>query len=102
MATQQPSLPPDTTAEEDRTLAGQRRVNIIWEVTQAIIALVVTIGVTIVAVYSAFSQVEPIQFPTVLSNAFFLIIGFYFSRVNHQAIGGVGPKADAGQVYRGR
>jgi hypothetical protein len=33
------SLRADTTAEQDRKTAGQRNVNIIWELTQAFIAI---------------------------------------------------------------
>lgn len=36
------SVPPTTTAEEDLVTHGQRRVNLIWEVTQSIIAAGVT------------------------------------------------------------
>jgi hypothetical protein len=35
-----------------------------------------------------------------LVNAFFLIVGFYFSRTNHTAIGGIGSKPE--QRYEGR
>jgi len=73
--------------------AGQRRVNIIWEVTQASIAFMVTFAMIYCAVYKIMSQE--------LTNAFFLIVGFYFSRTNHQAIGGVGTKP-ASQKYEGR
>ena len=100
---QQP-LPPNTTLSQDKTLQGQRNVNIVWEVTQAAIALTITIGVVVVAVHNGLSGTESIQheFPAVLSNAFFLIVGFYFSRTNHQAIGGVGPKPNLNQEYEGR
>jgi hypothetical protein len=97
----QPSLPPTTTHEQDKTLAGQRKVNIIWEVTQATIAVLITLAVVIVGVYDALNQIV-VPAPPILSNAFFLIVGFYFSRTNHQAIGGVGPKSNEGQEYIGR
>lgn len=65
--------------------AGQRRVNLIWELTQASIAIGVT-GTTLwVASHSPATQ------EGLLSNAFFLVIGFYFGRTNHQRTGGVGP-----------
>lgn len=88
------SVSPTTTVQEDLTFAGQRRVNLIWEVTQSLIAL----GITTAVVYTAFTQ-RPDE---VLTNAFFLIIGFYFSRVNHNAIGGTGKKATDNQIYQGR
>jgi len=79
------SVKPDTTREEDRKTAGQRRINVIWETTQAIIAVTITLA----CIYTAATKIEA----TVLSNAFFLVIGFYFSRTNHQRVGGVGADA---------
>lgn len=78
------SLPPDTTEEQDTVTAGQRRINIIWELTQAMIALEVTAALIFVSV----KGIEGEE----LKNAFFLIIGFYFSRTNHTNVGGVGRK----------
>lgn len=97
---QQP-LAPTTTEQEDITTAGQRRVNIIWEVTQAVIALVIVVGNVAVAVYSGFRGTAA-EFPSILSNSLFLVIGFYFSRTNHQAIGGIGRKGNESQTYHGR
>lgn len=71
-----------TTAEEDRHTAGQRNINLIWEVTQAVIAIAVVIANLVGAFYL------PDQNP-LLSNGFFLIIGFYFGRTNHARLGGV-------------
>jgi hypothetical protein len=34
----------------------------------------------------------PTEHPAILSSALFLILGFYYSRTNHAAIGGVGEK----------
>lgn len=90
----QPSLPPKTTIQEDLTVAGQRRINMIWEYTQAVVALLVTSAL----IYVSIMQIESAD----LKNAFFLIVGFYFSRTNHQAIGGIGNKANQRQVYQGR
>lgn len=93
MMPEQPPLPPKTTAQEDITLAGQRRINIIWEVTQAIIALFV-IGANMgMAIWG-----KPV--PESITNALFLIVGFYFSRTNHAAIGGTGAKRES--PYMGR
>lgn len=72
--------------ERSLVTAGQRRINIIWEITQALIAISVTIASLIVAATLAFFLL--------LSNAFFVIIGFYFGRTNHQRTGGVGVKDD--------
>jgi hypothetical protein len=91
------SVAPTTTTQEDLTTAGQRKVNLIWEYTQAIIASFVTLATVAVAVYIAVTTRE---FPQVLISAFFLIVGFYFSRTNHAAIGGTGAKPQ--QPYQGR
>lgn len=98
----QPAKPPTTTRQEDKTLEGQRRVNIIWEITQAIIAIVITFAVVVVGVHVGFSSNSTTPIPTILSNAFFLIVGFYFSRTNHSAIGGTGRKANEDEKYEGR
>jgi len=70
-------------------VAGQRRVNIIWEVTQAVIAILVTSSTLFVASSLAFRQSGDTTI-NLLSNAFFLVVGFYFSRTNHTRTGGVG------------
>jgi hypothetical protein len=88
------SIPPTTTAEEDIVTAGQRRVNLIWELTQALVALIIALALV-------YCEIQNIQSPTI-QNGFFLIVGFYFSRTNHQAIGGTGRKANEDQIYRGR
>lgn len=87
------SLPPDTTAEEDITTAGQRRVNLIWEFTQATIAILITMAM----IYSEIKNLDSVA----IRMGFSLIVGFYFSRTNHQAIGGIGKKPGFDQ-YRGR
>lgn len=73
-----------TTAEEDKHSASQRRVNLIWEYTQAAIALQVVVASLTGAFYFGRETVPPL-----LTNAFFLIVGFYFGRTNHQRVGGV-------------
>lgn len=85
-------LAPRTTTQEDLTTQGQRRINLIWEITQACIAILITAAV----VWCAINKIESV----VLTNAFFLIVGFYFSRTNHAAIGGVGWKPSV--PYEGR
>jgi hypothetical protein len=82
------SSAPTTTAEQDRKTASQRRVNIIWEITQATIA----IAVTGAFVYAALNVI----ISETLTNAAFLIVGFYFGRTNHQRIGGVGGSDERG------
>jgi len=77
----QASLPPTTTHQEDEVTKGQRTINKIWEVTQALIA----ISITSAKIYTAIYQIESAD----LTNAFFLIVSMYFVRTNHQLIGGV-------------
>jgi hypothetical protein len=96
-----PPLTPTTTYQEDLVTAGQRRINLIWEYTQAIIAAMVVGANMIVGVYDgiASSKDKP-EYPVILSSSLFLIVGFYFSRTNHAAVGGVGPKLEG--KYTGR
>jgi len=95
-----PSLPAETTFQEDLTTAGQRKVNLIWEYTQAIIAIFVVGCTMIVGSWSAISGAGEARIPTILSVAFGMITGFYFSRTNHAAIGGIGRKPV--EPYQGR
>lgn len=74
-------LPATTTGEENLHSASQRRVNIIWEVTQAFVAT----SLTVAYLYCAVSKIES----ATLNNAFFLVVGFYFGRTNHTRSGGV-------------
>jgi hypothetical protein len=92
-----PSLPAKTTFQEDLTHAGQRQINLIWERTQAAIALGV-VFITMVA--GLYGMVKDLPIPTLMAVAFGTVVGFYFSRTNHAAIGGVGSKAQA--PYEGR
>lgn len=92
------STAPVTTAEENRKTAGQRRINAIWEVTQAVIAVSVTAQTLRVAGSLAMNDKGEMGAFLLLSNAFFLVIGFYFGRTNHQRTGGVG--GDAGGATR--
>ena len=87
---------PTTTAAADLVTAGQRRVNIIWEVTQAIIAVVVAVSVLSVAGWKVMNNQSDTAAFLLLSNVFFMVIATYFSRTNHQKTGGV-AKDDAGR-----
>lgn len=77
---------PKTTTEQDRHSFGQRRINMIWEVTQAIIAVAVTLSVLFVSGSLALRPDQQNAAFLLMSNAFFLVIGFYFSRSNHNRI----------------
>lgn len=82
------TLPPKTTEQEDLVTAGQRKINLIWELTQAIVA----IGITAATIYCAIKGVVS----PVLNNAFFVVISLYLVRTNHTLTGGVSAK------YKGR
>jgi len=88
---EQRPIAPTTTTEQDLRTAGQRRVNLIWEYTQAGIAIVV-VGANILYVFVALFITAPLSMTSadngaLLRNAFFLIVGFYFGRTNHARIG---------------
>lgn len=89
----QPSLAPDTTAQQDSTqdlkFAGQRRINLIWETTQAVLAIGITASVI-------WNETHGLQ-SNVLTNAFFLIVSMYLVRTNHSMTGGVGTKPPSGE-----
>jgi len=86
-------LAPTTTKEQDRKTAGQRHINLIWELTQASIAISVTTMTLYAAVKLSLVQSAEAAPFLLLSNAFFLVIGFYFGRTNHQRTGGVGGES---------
>lgn len=73
---------PTSTAEDDRKTQGQRHVNLIWETTQAVIAVIVTGAMVCLAWSGKTSEL--------LASAFGMIVGMYFQRTNHTKIGGVG------------
>ena len=91
------SLSPTTTAQQDLVTAGQRRINLIWEYTQAVIAISVVAVSLIAGIIAMLDNKEVSAF---LSFVCGNVVGFYFSRTNHAAIGGVGDKPSS--EYKGR
>jgi hypothetical protein len=91
MTPEQP-LPPTTTAQQDITTAGQRRVNLIWEFTQAIIAILIVAANIFVWTSSAIKGSGQTA-PAGLNDSLFVVITFYYTRTNHTRIGGVGEKS---------
>lgn len=94
------NVAPRTTAEQDTSTAGQRRVNLIWESMQALIAASV-VGVALyvsskLALLFLMPDASEGQRSTgtmaflLISNLVSLVIGFYFGRTNHTRSGGVG------------
>lgn len=90
---------PTSTEEEDRGTAGQRAVNLLWENTQAKIAIAVVYCGLIVAAVLSLTAMLPwatekqvalaITAFMLLSSLSTLVIGFYYGRTNHQKIGGI-------------
>ncbi len=79
-------LPATTTLEQDRVTAGQRRINGIWEMTQAIIAVFVVVATLYAAVFV--KDLDKAAF-TFLTNVLFVVVGFYFGRTNHTRPSGI-------------
>jgi len=105
-------LTPTTTFQQDLTTQGQRTINLIWEKTQSRIALlVVVIGflinsllVTLVVLFNKEVSITQLALISIclqfINLTVGIVIGFYFSRTNHAAIGGIGEKPS--QEYKGR
>lgn len=86
-------LPATTTSEQNRHAAsarealalrasGQRRVNIVWEGTQALMALLLTAA----EIFCAVNDINA----KALDVAFGAVVTMYFIRTNHTRTGGVG------------
>lgn len=87
-------LPPKTTEEDDRAAYGQRRINLIWEATQMLIAVSVIWASITVSSYLAVqgqtdAQVAAFVFLYGVAN---LVTGFYFGRTNHTRVGGISSR----------
>jgi hypothetical protein len=76
------NIAPDTTAAQDMVVAGQRRINLIWEFTQA----GVTILITGAAIYCTVNSIKA----EVMEFAFVAVVSTYYARTNHTKTGGVG------------
>lgn len=98
----QTPLTPTTTHQEDLVVEGQRKISLIWELTQAAVAIMTVLGNIVVAVYFAVNRIPSNEYPLVLSSVLFLVVGAYFQRTNHQLIGGIGSKPTDTQPYVGR
>jgi len=86
-----PSLPATTTFQQDVTARGQRHINVMWERTQQIIAVAVTLFTLTICAFligRGPAELKLLAF-TLLSNVFFLVVGTYFQRTNHTKTGGV-------------
>lgn len=102
----QPSQPmaATTTEQQDITKAGQRKINLIWETTQSHIAKAAIAGwlilnfIVVCSLLFSNKDINATKMAVIaaalssISLTVGIIIGFYFSRTNHSAIGGVGIK----------
>jgi hypothetical protein len=95
-------LPPTTTTQQDLTTAGQRKVNLIWEFTQAIIAVMLVGAFVTVIIRITFRGAVGQEVPAVLAAVCGTVVGSYFQRTNHMNIGGIGRKPQEHQPYEGR
>lgn len=107
------TLAPTTTEQDDLVTQAQRDINKIWEVTQSRIAVIVVGGgiavnallVMIVALFGIEITVTRLSIITIclqfINLTVGVVIGFYFSRINHNQRGGVGKQPDAA-AYMGR
>lgn len=77
-------MPDNTIEQQDKTKAGQRRINMIWEFTQGIIA----ISITFARIYCSIKQIPSPEITT----AFILVASLYLIRTNHHLVGGTGAK----------
>lgn len=91
------TMPPTTTAQEDLTSLGQRHINRVWEYTQAFIAVFVVTTSTISAMVASYQGKDVSAFLAFICGS---VVGSYFSRTNHQSIGGIGPKPKTEYVGR--
>lgn len=57
-------------------------INLIWERTQSVVALIVVLSNVAYAFVTFFSPANG-HAEALMANAFFLVIGFYFGRTNH-------------------
>jgi hypothetical protein len=80
---------PTTTAADDLRTAGQRKINAIWEYTQAAMAVIVVGSVVGVSAFRAVKVPSDSLAFEFMSNVAFMVITFYFSRTNHTRVGGV-------------
>ena len=94
-------LPPRTTVQQDLTVAGQRKVNLIWEYTQAIIAIIL-VGAFVVTEIRIVFKGGGQEVPAVLAALCGTVVGSYFQRTNHMNIGGIGPRVTDHEPYIGR
>lgn len=81
---------PRTTAEEDRHSGGKRRINLLWEGVQAVLAISIVFTALGCTVWLLINDTENrITVFTFLVGTVGTVIGFYFGRTNHERVGGM-------------
>lgn len=98
------TLAPTTTEAQDAVSEGQRNINLLWETTQSRVAqavvysgMIINSGV-IVLVIVLNNEITVVQVALISVCLQFInlttgiVVGFYFSRINHNLTGGVGAK----------
>lgn len=95
------TLAPTTTEEQDTVTAGQRKINLIWEQTQRAIAIFsvfsgILINALVIGLILTLAKEMTVNQLAIISMCLQfinltagIVIGFYFSRTNHQKTGGV-------------
>lgn len=82
-------------SEKSLMTEGQRRINLMWERTQAFIAIVV---VTITMFASGYGYIAgKTEVPILMGTMMGTVVGFYFGRTNHSRTGGAGKQPPEGQ-----
>lgn len=100
--------PPPSRVKAERTAAarisdetslrtsGQRKINLIWEATQAVVTVLVVSSTLYIAGSLVLSSTSDNSDRgaafLLLSNAFFMIVTAYYQRTNHVRTGGVGGR----------
>lgn len=85
------SAPPNTTAEQNLVTAGQRHINVMWERTQQVIAVMVAAVTLFACVFLVIYGELPdktLAF-SFLQTISIMVIATYFQRTNHVKTGGV-------------
>jgi hypothetical protein len=86
-----PSLPANTTFEQNLSTAGQRRINVMWESTQQQTAIIVTAATMLACGFLIWKGDPALAIPAFLflSNICTQVLTTYFQRTNHTKTGGV-------------
>lgn len=71
--------------QQSLTSIGQRKINLIWETTQAVMTVTIVLANVLLAFFPSNSE----NATYTLTNAMFVVLGFYYGRTNHQKVGGL-------------